>query len=72
MIQLTLTALKMTTAQVIKTSVNENSPIQDYDYPNDHAPPTQLSYLIVTRVSNSSLFMLSDQPLQKNILIFII
>ena len=36
MIQLTLT-LKMTTAQVVETSVtvNNNSPIQDYVYPDD-------------------------------------
>ena len=36
-IQLTLT-LKMTTAQVVGTSVtvNNNSPIQDYVHPDDH------------------------------------
>ena len=34
MIQLTLT-LKMTTAQVVETSVNNNSPIQDYVHPDD-------------------------------------
>jgi len=40
-IQLTLT-LKMTTAQVVKTSVTvNNSPIQDYVHPDDHA---QLTY----------------------------
>ena len=41
MIPLTLT-LKMTTAQVIETSVtvNNNSPIQDYDYPDDQTQPT--------------------------------
>ena len=41
-IQLTLT-LKMTTAQVVETSVtvNNNSPIQDYVHPDDHA---QLTY----------------------------
>ena len=39
-IQLTLT-LKMTTAQVLETSVtvNNNSPIQDYVYPNDQTQP---------------------------------
>ena len=44
MIQLTLT-LKMTTAQVAETSVtvNNNSPIQDYDLTDDHA---QLTYEI--------------------------
>ena len=41
MIQLTLT-LKMTTAQVVETSVtvNNNSPIQDYVYPDDQTQPT--------------------------------
>ena len=41
MIQLTLT-LKMTTTQVVKTSVtvNNNSPIQDYIQPEDQTPPT--------------------------------
>ena len=39
-IQLTLT-LKMTTAQVIETSVtvNNNSPIQDYVHPDDQTQP---------------------------------
>ena len=33
-------ALKMTTAQVVETSVTvSNSPIQDYVYPDDHAQP---------------------------------
>ena len=41
MTQLTLT-LKMTTAQVVETSVtvNNNSPIQDYVHPDDHIQPT--------------------------------
>ena len=41
MIQLTLT-LKMTTAQVVETSVtvNNNSPIQDYVNPDDQTQPT--------------------------------
>ena len=41
MIQLTLT-LKMTTAQVVETSVtvNNNSPIQDYVHPGDQTQPT--------------------------------
>ena len=40
-IQLTLT-LKMTTAQVVKTSVivNNNSPLQDYVHPDDETQPT--------------------------------
>ena len=33
--------LKLTTAQVVKTSVTvNNSVIQDYVHPDDHAPPT--------------------------------
>ena len=41
MIQLTLT-LKMTTVQVVETSVtvNKNSPIQDYVHPDDQTQPT--------------------------------
>ena len=40
-IQLTLT-LKMTTAQVVETSVtvNNNTPIQDYVHPDDQTQPT--------------------------------
>ena len=40
-IQLTLT-LRMTTAQVVQTSVtvNNNSPIQDYFHPDDQTQPT--------------------------------
>ena len=48
MIQLTL-PLKMTTAQVVETSVtvnNNNSPIQDYVQPDDH---TQLTYEMTPR-----------------------
>ena len=43
MIQLTLT-LKMTTAQVVETSVtvNNNSPIQDYVHQDDQTQPTLL------------------------------
>ena len=41
MIQLTLT-LKMTTTQVVETSVtvNNNSPIQDYVHPDNQTQPT--------------------------------
>ena len=41
MIQLTL-SLKMTTAQVVETSVtvNNNSPIQDYIHLDDQTQPT--------------------------------
>jgi len=44
-IQLTLT-LKMTTAQVVETSVtvNNKSPIQDYVHPDDQTQPTFFSY----------------------------
>ena len=46
-IQLTLT-LKMTTAQVIETSVtvnnNNNSPIQDFVHPDDHPCTQPLTY----------------------------
>ena len=40
-IRLTLT-LKMTTAQVVETSVtdNNNGPMQDYVHPDDHTYPT--------------------------------
>ena len=44
-IQLTLT-LKMTTAQVVESSVTvNNSPIQDYVHPDDHAQPTYYTNL---------------------------
>ena len=47
MTQLTLT-LKMTTAQVVETSVtvNNNSPIQDYVHPDDQTQPTYCIYSI--------------------------
>ena len=38
---MTTLTLKMTTTQIVETSVNvNNSPIQDYDHPDNHAPPT--------------------------------
>ena len=42
--QLTLT-LKMTTAQVVETSVtvNNNSPIQDYVHPDDQTQPIEMT-----------------------------
>ena len=44
-IQLTLT-LKMTTAQVVETSVNvNNSPFQHYVNPDDHGHPTYRAIL---------------------------
>ena len=47
MVQLTLT-LKMTTAQVVETSVtvNNNSPIQDYVHPDDQTQPTFKKYSV--------------------------
>ena len=46
-IQLTLT-LKMTTAQVVETSVtvNNNSPIQDYVHQDDQTQPTVIFIII--------------------------
>ena len=43
-IQLTLT-LKMTTAQVVETSVtvNNNSPIQDYVHPDNQTQPFEMT-----------------------------
>ena len=45
-IQLTLT-LKMTTAQVVETSVtvNNNSPIQDYVHPDDQTQPSSVCFV---------------------------
>ena len=45
-IQLTLN-LKMTTAQVVGTSVtvSNNSPIQDYVHPDDQTQPTFVKFL---------------------------
>ena len=48
-IQLTLT-LKMTTVQVVETSVtvNNNSPIQDYVHPDDQIQPTfEICFVLV-------------------------
>ena len=48
-LQLTLT-LKMTTAQVVETSVtvNNNSPIQDYVHTDDQTQPTfEIIYRVV-------------------------
>ena len=46
-IQLTLT-MKMTTAQVVETSVtvNNNSPIQDYVHPDDQTQTTFENFLL--------------------------
>ena len=57
-IQLTLT-LKMTTAQVVETSVtvSNNSPIQDYVHPDDQTEPTFIKLIIET--ANIRLFILN-------------
>ena len=51
MIQLTLT-LKMTTAQVVETSVtvNNNSPIQDYVHPDDQTQPIIIIIIIIITI----------------------
>ena len=49
-IQLTLT-LKMTIAQVVKTSVTvNNSPIQDFVHPDDHTQPADVRLVMETTV----------------------
>ena len=55
MIQLTLT-LKMTTAQVVETSVavSNNSPIQDYVHPYDQTLPTFKTLFVVFDVKRSN------------------
>ena len=52
MMQLTFT-LKMTTSRVVKTSVTvyNNSPIQDYVHPDDHAQPTCEINMLFTHFS---------------------
>ena len=55
-IQLTLT-LKMTTAQVVETSVtvNNNSPIQDYVHPDDQTQPTfEIIFMIIIDLTGLS------------------
>ena len=55
-IQLTLT-LKMTTAQVVETSVtvNNNSPIQDYIHPDDQTQPTfEIIFMIIIDLTGLS------------------
>ena len=57
MIQLTLT-LKMTTAQVVETSVtvNNNSPIQDYVHPDDQTQPFEINYTVKCREDHHVLY----------------
>ena len=61
-IQLTLT-LKMTTAQVVKTSVtaNDNSPIQDYVHADDQTQPYHDFSLIEHHNSNNKLKPLKER-----------
>ena len=65
MIQLTLT-LKMTTAQVVETSVtvNNNCPIQDYVLPDDQTQPTfeLFYYLFKIFPKFSQIYLLVDFP----------
>ena len=51
--------MKMTTAQTVETlvTVNNNSPIQDYVHPDDHAQPTYNS--ILDSISSSNLILSS-------------
>ena len=59
-LQLTMT-LKMTTAQVVETSVtvNNNSPIQDYVHPDDHTQPIiMMKWLLASNLSKFSTFFL--------------
>ena len=63
-IQLPLT-LKMTTAQVVETSVtvNNNSPIQDYVHPDDPTQPTFANDIVImfNCLSHSSLYILHQE-----------
>ena len=55
-IQLTLT-LKMTTAQVVETSVtvNTNSPIQDHVHPDNQTQPTfEIIFMIIIDLTGLS------------------
>ena len=68
MVELTLT-LKMTTAQVVGTSVivNNNSPIQDYVHPEDHTEPTYNLYFVCECLDRSHLnIMVHNQFKFKN------
>ena len=55
MIQLTLT-LTITTAQIVETlvTVNDNSPIQDYAYPDDHTQHTYEKQSVVIPVERDT------------------
>ena len=64
MIQLALT-LKMTTAQVVKTSVtvNNNSSIQDYVHPDDQTQPTFEMTPGFKPFTIASMFTLQNTPI---------
>ena len=62
-IQLTLT-LKMTTAQVVETSVtiNNNSPIQDYVHPDDQTQPFEDNMLKLTLLNLATKILPAVNP----------
>ena len=68
MIQLTLT-LKMTTAQVVETSVtvNNNSPIQDYVHPDDHTQPFYDQLFLKTVKTKFVKYHDEEEPVLKRI-----
>ena len=62
-IQLTFT-LKMTTAQVVETSVtvNNNSPIQDYVHPDDQTQPFEDNMLKLTLLNLATKILPAVNP----------
>ena len=73
MIQLTLT-LKMTTAQVVETSLTiNNSSIQDYVHVDDHSQPTHEVSSKITSIGSVILIIIINVTLTKSVmLIFLI
>ena len=73
LIQLTLT-LKMTTAQVVETSLTiNNSSIQDYVHADDHSQPTYEVSSKITSFGSVILIIIINVTLTKSImLIFLI
>ena len=73
LIQLTLT-LKMTTAQVVETSLTiNNSSIQDYVHADDHSQPTYEVSSKITSLGSVILIIIINVTLTKSImLIFLI
>ena len=53
---ITLKSIKMTTTQVVKTSVTNNSLSKDYPHPDDHAKQTMLNLLESSEDRKSHLF----------------